>query len=318
MRLSISGSNLKRDLLDFCQSADSISVFVAYIKKQALEELLNECDTIKQVCVRWQMDDLINGASDIEIYELLSERGIPLYRNERLHLKAFVCNDRRAFLTSANLSSRALMACNTSNYNYEIGSISSNIVVEDLLYFHRIINESVLVTERHYDELKVLLACTNSFVSDEVINYEFSKSLEKEFLLSSLPMSNSVFDLYDLYTTPMDESNVLNDCAIHDIVLYGLEFGLTRKEFYQTLNTNFFKHPFIVAFLHELDNCDGQIYFGRAKEWIQSNCTNVPTPRRWEITENIQILYNWFVNLGEGKYAVDVPGRHSQRLYRVK
>jgi hypothetical protein len=51
-----------------------------------------------------------------------------------------------------------------------------------------------------------------------------------------------------------------------------------------------------------------------AKDWIYKNCTDVPIPRKWEITENIQILYKWIVKLGNGKYKVDVPGSYSERL----
>jgi hypothetical protein len=62
---------------------------------------------------------------------------------------------------------------------------------------------------------------------------------------------------------------------------------------------------------------NGDIYFGAAKEWIHKNCTNVPLPRKWEITESIQILYRWIVELGNGKYAVDRPS-YSERLFVVK
>ena len=58
----------------------------------------------------------------------------------------------------------------------------------------------------------------------------------------------------------------------------------------------------------------GEIYFGTAKEWIHKNCADAPIPSRWEITENIQILYRWIVELGDGKYEVDRPN-YSERLF---
>ena len=57
----------------------------------------------------------------------------------------------------------------------------------------------------------------------------------------------------------------------------------------------------------------GEIYFGTAKDWVHKNCADVPTPRKFEITENIQILYRWIVKLGNGKYIVDRPN-YSERL----
>ena len=58
------------------------------------------------------------------------------------------------------------------------------------------------------------------------------------------------------------------------------------------------------------------MYFGEVKAFIHNNCSNVPLPRRWEITENIQILYRWIVKLGNGKYGIDTPN-HSERLFKV-
>ena len=58
------------------------------------------------------------------------------------------------------------------------------------------------------------------------------------------------------------------------------------------------------------------MYFGEVKLFIHNNCSDVPLPRRWEITENIQILYRWIIKLGNGKYAVDKPN-HSERIFIV-
>ncbi|HRI31126.1 MAG TPA: hypothetical protein PLQ21_06315, partial [Candidatus Kapabacteria bacterium] len=90
---------------------------------------------------------------------------------------------------------------------------------------------------------------------------------------------------------------------------------LTSTEFRQRLSEAFFSHKFIKNFLDNLEE-SGEVYFGTAKDWIHRNCADVPTPRRWEITENIQILYRWIVKLGNGKYNVDRP-RYSERLYIV-
>ena len=53
------------------------------------------------------------------------------------------------------------------------------------------------------------------------------------------------------------------------------------------------------------------------KEWVQDNCTDVPVPSRRELTGNVQVLLEWFVALGDGRYVVDVPGAHSQRIRKL-
>jgi len=57
--------------------------------------------------------------------------------------------------------------------------------------------------------------------------------------------------------------------------------------------------------------------FGQIKEWVQNNCHDVPIPSRRELTGNVQVLFEWFEKLGDGKYVVDVPGEHSQRLTKI-
>ena len=61
---------------------------------------------------------------------------------------------------------------------------------------------------------------------------------------------------------------------------------------------------------------NGQVLFGDAKNWIQTNCMSVPVPRRWELTVNTQILYTWIVELGDGSYAIDRPN-YTERLFIV-
>lgn len=107
------------------------------------------------------------------------------------------------------------------------------------------------------------------------------------------------------------------NCVLHDLAIYKIPLGLPSTEFREKLTKAFFPPQVLQSFLTNLENT-GEIYFGTAKEWIYKNCTDVPTPRKWEITENIQILYRWILKLGNGKYEVDVPGLHSERLRIVK
>ena len=88
---------------------------------------------------------------------------------------------------------------------------------------------------------------------------------------------------------------------------------MSSTEFRQKLSESFFSNKFVKGFLENLEKT-GEIYFGTAKEWIHRNCADVPIPRRWELTENIQILYRWILDLGNGKYGRDRPN-YSERLF---
>jgi len=144
----------------------------------------------------------------------------------------------------------------------------------------------------------------------------FSIPKKSEFLISALPMSYDVNELFEIYSHNFKhDSKEKRDCAIHDIVLYNLPSNLDYPQFRKLLKERFFTSKFIQKLLEFLP-LEGR-YFGEVKEWIQKNCEDVPIPSRRDLTGNIQVLYKWIADLSDGAYKVDRP-RHSERLYRVK
>jgi hypothetical protein len=308
------GFDLNSKLEEFLNSSIKLNIICPYIKFSVFEQLITNLDNINSVFVRWEPKDLIVGSSDLEIYSYLKERGIPLFRNPRIHLKVYLDNYERCFLTTANISSRALNLPPHDSYNYEIGTIVENLDFQDRLYFSMIENESVLITDSIYLQIKEQL---NKF-SKEDLTKDFDLKLEnpdKTFLISSLPLTETVEVLYQIYLEPGEHDKEIVNCALHDLALYKIPFGLNYSDFRNQLSFSFFNQEFVKSFLKNLE-ANGEIYFGSAKEWIHKNCEDVPLPRRWEITRNIQILYRWIIDLGNGKYEVDRPN-YSERL-RIK
>ena len=313
MTLLRNGIDLSLGLTDFISNSENIFIYVPYIKLESLKLLLKSTSECKIIVVRWELRDLILGSSDLEVYQYCKERSITLYRNSRLHLKAFIDNYKRCVMGSANISSRALNLPEMQGYNYELATTIKELTIEDRLYFNSILNESILITDSIYNQIIIQLDEKKNEFPDETdfeFTYEYS---EKNFLISALPMTYDIYTLLKFYQRQKANNETELNCAIHDLILYGLPLGLTQDSIIAKLKVAFFNHPFIKAFLANLD-MKGEIYFGTAKDWIHKNCTDVPTPRKWEITENIQILFRWIVELSDGKYKVDVPGKFSQRL----
>ncbi len=306
------GSDLQPKLSDYINKSQGLFIFSPYIKLETLKALIDEQQTVKAVFVRWETKDLILGSSDLEIYPYLSSKGITLYRNSRLHLKAYLDQYQNCFLTSANISSRALNLPTYSNYNYEIGTIVENLGMEDRLYFSIIESDSILITDNIYKQLSEQLPeKKKEFPDEEEFQFRF-EAPDKDFLISALPMTFSVEALYRIYAEKEIKNESELNCALHDLALYKIPLGLPKAEFIKRLTEAFFSHMFVQGFLKNIET-SGEIYFGSAKEWVHNNCADVPTPRKWEITENIQVLYKWIVTLGNGKYEVDRPN-YSERL----
>ena len=79
-----SGINLEKSVTEFVSSNNSVTLFSAYIKLDELERI-NISKNIKQIIVRWEIEDLCKKVSDLEIYDYCIDHGIALYRNSRIH-----------------------------------------------------------------------------------------------------------------------------------------------------------------------------------------------------------------------------------------
>jgi hypothetical protein len=313
MKLYKNGVDLKENLAEFIDSTSNLFVFVPYIKLETLKEILKNTNNCKAIFVRWDTKDLITGACDVEIYPFCKANGIALYRNKRLHLKAYLENYKKGFIGSPNISARGLNIPENNFYNYELATIVDNLSIDDRLYFNIIEQDSILITDNIYNQILEQLPKKKIEYPDEK-DFEIEITHpDKNFLISSLPMTSSVEKLFKIYHNSELYDEVELNCAVHDLALYKISFGLSKDVFNEKLKDTFFKHPFVCMFLERL-NSKGEMYFGEVKSFIHSNCSNVPLPRRWEITENIQILYRWIVNLDSEKYGVDVPN-YSERLY---
>jgi hypothetical protein len=309
------GIDLEPKLREYISNSKELFIFSPYIKFETLKALIDNQENVKAVFVRWETKDLILGSSDLEIYPYLKDKGITLYRNSRLHLKAYLDEYKNCFLTSANISSRALNLPSFSSYNYEIGTTVGNLGFEERLYFKIIESDSIVITENIYKQIKEQILEKKIEFPDELDFDLMLEAPDKYFLVSSLPMTYSVEALCRIYENKDYINDIELNCVLHDLALYKIPLGLSPIELRQKLHETFFSHKFIKCFLENLE-LSGQIYFGTAKEWIHKNCADVPTPRKWEITENIQILYRWIVSLSNGKYQVDRPN-YSERLFKV-
>jgi len=96
-----SACNLEQETIKFTDTNKTISLFSAYITLPQLKKI-NKSDHVKEIVVRWEVQDLCMGVSDIELYDYCKTHGITLYRNTRIHLKAIWNNKESVFFGSAN------------------------------------------------------------------------------------------------------------------------------------------------------------------------------------------------------------------------
>ena len=126
-------------------------------------------------------------------------------------------------------------------------------------------------------------------------------------------MSLSSRTFAEIYFGIKKGDKIEEECYIHDLISYSIPFGLSEIELKDKLKHSFFSHPFISAFISYLESRKS-LGFTEVSIWFQDHTTTVPIPRRWEISENTRILYDWICELSDGKYKWDCPS-HRQRIY---
>ena len=296
-------------------SEKQIFLFVPFIKVSILEKLIEGIENKIIIITDWSKRNLIAGSAELKLYPFCQGRKIPLYHNKKLHLKVYSVNLEDMILATGNISHRGLMP----DGNLELGMFIEQISIKDRLFLEQIRRNSTLINDELYEKLE-------SWSKDNPPNPpkdeefpEIEKDITKDqFLISALPMTIEVKILQKSYDRLNQDKSAsddkeINGCVYHDLANYDIPLGLSPDEFRNMLKKKFFEHPFI----QKIDEfIDPEAYFGRIKEWVQDNCTDVPVPSRRELTGNVKVLYDWFEKLGDGKYIVDRPD-HSQRIRKI-
>ena len=286
-------------------------LIVPFIKLDAIRRLVSITDTSKglKVVVRWLPEDLISGASDLEVYHFLKEYEIPLYFNNSIHLKLYIFESNRCFTGSANLTLSGLGYL--ADGNVEVGNFV-DLGLGDWQRIYRLIELSRLVDEQVYTHFRNILENTPAIPRPMV--KPLSLDAPKIYTIASLPATGSPILLEKAYfaqgsvSSPEDMRRIA-----HDLTIYRIGLDHNRESFRAALGRAFRNTPFVCDFVEYL-KAHHSLRFGVVNAWIHDKCEDVPLPYRWEIKENTRILYDWLAHFFP-EITWDVPGERSQVIY---
>ena len=193
--LNQSGNLLLSNLKLFIRNSNRIQIYSAYIKTNVIEKI-NMINNIDFIIVRWEIVDLVNGISDLELYNYCKSNKIKLFRNTRIHLKAIVNDNNQIIFGSSNLTNKGLSI--TDNYNFELNSNVENIESSDLLYLNQILRDSEYIDEYKFNLIKTEVDKYQN-LKFEIKEMPTQKNSTDNFLISQLPMSKDFKLLYDYY-----------------------------------------------------------------------------------------------------------------------
>lgn len=272
---------------------DIVLIIVPFIKLDAFKQLhwvQTKQVRLKVVC-RWCPDDLLTGASDVEVFPYLKAAGCELYLNSDIHLKLYVFASNLAFNTSANLSLRGLGYSEAPNI--EVGNMVQ-LAPQDWAHIYSTVATSRQVDDDMYGRFKKFVE-EHRYPGPSRIPPDLLGT-PKAYTIASLPATETPTKLAAYYFSsdrPAAPEDVRR--AVHDLVTFGIPSDLSKEDFEGRLGTAFRASPFVADFVDFIRQRKS-LRFGIVNDWIHSKCEDVPLPYRWEIKENTRIFYDWLAH----------------------
>jgi hypothetical protein len=110
----------------------SLSVISAYVTIGGIEWILDRLDPSVPSCrvvARWDSNDLVSGASDLQVYDVVRRTGGRFFVLPNLHAKLLLVDNKRLFVGSANVTGLGLKL--VPGANREIG-VTFDASAEDI------------------------------------------------------------------------------------------------------------------------------------------------------------------------------------------
>ena len=296
--------NLKDEIQ---QDEELVLAFSPFIRSDALEVFLDTLGAnASKVIVRWKVEDILAGASDLKIFDLLEEREIALYQHPSIHLKLFEFSSGRAYSGSSNITNKGLSL--STPYNEEMGTVGQ-LDLKSYTEIRRLCDESRKVT-------KELVAAIQKAVDESQIDppiigkVEMPPEEKKDFLISELPASKTPQAFLDAVALYLEKEEI-SPRMLHDMGTYGIkESDLRSDSLKNTIETGFKSHTFTKLIIEEIRNSES-MSFGAITAFVHNHGQDVPLPYRSTIKEAISRLYPWLEACFED-LSISIPGARSQ------
>lgn len=320
--MALLGTDAYKYLLasSLAETRTSLALASAYITTDGINWILGQLSTSLasfRVLARWSCDDLVSGASDIEVYELLHARGASFYILTDLHAKVVLIDEQDLFVSSANITRNGLRL--VSGGNYEIG-VRLTATPEDIVIIESMFAEAVEVTPSLYSEIRECIERYRQLIKPQKRMQWPTTILQKlkkdpEYIwVTELPWCYSP----ELLRTSLGVHTADESAVRHDLILLGIDTELiggigmdVPREAFQRSRA----WRWLISRLEEAET--PELYFGRLSSILHEAILDDPKPYRQEIKVLVANLFKWAETLGQPTVVVDRPN-HSQRIRLIQ
>lgn len=294
-------TDIKRQIAEEAKSCNqTLQIITAFCKVKGLQFIESNIGVgvvEKRILVRFRMEDIISGATDLSIYEYAKQNNWIVYIRFDLHAKTYIFDRKRCILGSANLTGSGLQLFDSGNY--EMANLF-DIEPEDITKIDMLFNNAILLDDNLYLQMKKELGTVDR---NEGKLYQWSEKIQKLFL----PDYNTLFaDDFPEFKNYLDYNNQ---------PIGFLE--LKRNWDFECLQ-NAFRMCKAFLWLKSLVKENGyEMYFGEITANLHNALVKDPRPYRKDVKELLARLLQWIQDLEIDEVIIDRP-QHSQRVRIVE
>lgn len=287
-----------------------MSAFATARRFASISERISPSCRDRILVVRWRLQDLLTGSSDLKLYEIAKRDHWRLFVNLDLHAKLY-CFDNDCAAGSANLTENGLGGISPPANREMLVRTTDTARVAD--WFRTLLKSSTELDDRLFNAVSAAVEdCyeARSGLEPFIANYE----VELEGLLRPTMETNLyTYDLFWLSGPALllgdsDRVSVGRD-ADHDLSLLGL-----KNVQDPSLIADRFRQSRAFRWLSEV--VTEETYFGELSAKLHDALCDDPAPYRKDVKILVANLLNWVSWFGGDYFEVDQPNV-SQRLRRL-
>ena len=308
---------IKTALSSLSPSEENILIS-AYIKKSILVEIADQIQQAQagivpriKVLARWNLMDLVGGASDIDAYLFARERGWDFYIDMNLHAKIYSLPPSGILLGSANATNAGLGFSSASNHE---GGTVVEPNQDNLNFIDNMFKQAIKLDDELFS--KIQDAYDASDKKKQVI--EWPNELLDDITPKILSESELLIDecLHSDGHEILTKGQAIDDKSLHDLSLLGIPLNVFDREF---IISKFLRSKIFLFTLSVLNDNNGVLRYGALTQAVHNALVEDPMPYRSEIKEKfISSIYSWIKLIGPeaSKIKYERPN-HSELLVLV-
>ena len=297
MSILVSKTILNRIRDELSRSTESFLLISAYCKLP-LVEFFDSCTTSakieKKLVVRFRPEDIISGASDLEIYPYCKDNGWKLYFRLDLHAKTYIFDCLRCIIGSANATNSGLSIGGIGNYEM---ATTCELADEDLRALELLLLGAVEMNDNIY-----------SLMKSSISHYSRNNTTDLKWPEEIADMFIPDYSL--LFAEDFPTCQHPADATEEDLIFLNLVPGATKE----TIKAAFYNSKPFQWLLNLVKTQKTQeMYFGAITANLHNRLLNEPVPYRKDVKQLLSNLLCWVDELNYEDVRVDRPN-YSQRV----